>query len=67
VTLRHSPEALDLGIVDDGHGRDAGSGGHGLIGMRERVAIYGGILEAGRQPGKGYAIRAHFPLGGNGA
>jgi signal transduction histidine kinase len=66
VTVRCSPEALDLGIVDDGHGREAGTGGHGLIGMRERVAIYGGELETGRQPGKGYAVRAHFPLRRNG-
>jgi signal transduction histidine kinase len=66
VIVRCSPEALELGIVDDGHGRGADTGGHGLIGMRERVAIYGGELEAGKQPGKGYAVRAHFPLRRNG-
>ena len=45
-------DSLELEIVDDGAGARVAwsSGGHGLVGMRERVALYGGALEAGRGP-----------------
>ncbi len=75
VTLRYRPSQLEVEIVDDGRGPEArdlggnGSGngngpGHGLIGMRERVALHGGQLRAGRRTGGGYAVRARFPLPG---
>ncbi|GAA3077013.1 sensor histidine kinase [Streptosporangium carneum] len=65
VTVTHSPGALVLEVVDDGTGDGGGQGsGHGLIGMRERVAMYGGELTAGPTPGgRGYRVHARFPLG----
>jgi signal transduction histidine kinase len=64
ILVRYSASALELEVVDNGSaapGRLNGSG-HGLIGMRERVALYGGVLEAGTRDGGGYAVRARLPL-----
>ena len=76
--LKHAPSAhprvkvvyaereLLLSVVDEGCGaapRQRGaSGGHGLIGMRERVLLYGGCLDAGPREGGGFAVRARLPL-----
>jgi signal transduction histidine kinase len=69
VTLRFGPSALDVRIVDDGAGVPAGapingsSPGHGLLGMRERVALFGGQLTTGpRQDGHGFQVDARLPL-----
>jgi signal transduction histidine kinase len=63
VTLRYSPADLQIEIVDDGQGNGDGPGtGHGLAGMRERVAIYGGELQAGYRAEGGYALRVRLPL-----
>jgi len=65
VVLRYAPRALDVEVRDDGRGPTGANGdgaGHGLIGMRERVALYGGALETGVRDGGGFAIHAHLPL-----
>lgn len=63
VRLRFRPEALEVEVVDDGAGSANGAGGgHGLIGMRERVAVFGGTLEAGPRTGGGFAVHATLPL-----
>jgi signal transduction histidine kinase len=64
VRVRYQPQDLELLIEDDGGNPVAApaAGGHGLIGMRERAAIYGGTLQAGARPGSGFTVRARFPL-----
>jgi signal transduction histidine kinase len=68
VLLRYEPDAIELEVADDGLGPldgDSGAaGGHGLIGMRERVRLYGGVLETGSAPGGGFVVRARLPSDG---
>jgi signal transduction histidine kinase len=62
-TVEYGRESVELHVVDDGRGTTpAGPRGHGLAGMRERAALYGGSVEAGPRPGGGYAVRAVLPL-----
>ena len=64
LVVRYAPDALEVQVVDDGAGGGNGDGsGLGLAGLRERVAVYGGVLEAGARPQGGYALRARLPLG----
>jgi signal transduction histidine kinase len=64
VHVRYGQDSLKLEIVDDGAGEaePVASGGHGLVGMRERVALYGGRLDAGRRSGGGFAVRVLLPI-----
>jgi signal transduction histidine kinase len=64
VTVRYVPDALELEVVDDGAGGGAGGGtGHGLVGIRERVGVFGGELEMGPRDGGGWRLAARLPLG----
>jgi signal transduction histidine kinase len=62
VRLCYEPGGLEVEVADDGAGSVNGDGGgHGLAGIRERVAVYGGELEAGQRSEGGYALRARLP------
>ncbi|MGH3304796.1 MAG: sensor histidine kinase, partial [Streptosporangiaceae bacterium] len=62
VTLEYQPDGLIVQVTDDGLAAPGGEpGGHGLAGMRERVAMYGGTVTAGRLPGGGFGVRAWLP------
>jgi signal transduction histidine kinase len=64
VVLRYADSEVELSVHDDGRSAVAGPGlGHGLIGMRERVALYGGTLLAGPRADGGFAVQAVIPLG----
>ena len=64
VLLRYCEDVLVLQITDDGFGAatPADGAGHGLTGMRERVALYNGTLRAGPLPGGGYQVTARLPV-----
>jgi signal transduction histidine kinase len=66
VRLGFGGADLEVRVRDDGTGEgEAGPGGHGLVGMRERVAVLGGELESGRVPGGGFQVAARLPIGGS--
>jgi signal transduction histidine kinase len=65
ITVAYRPDALRVEVADTGGmaAPSAGSGnGRGLVGLRERLAVYGGTLEAGLRPTGGYRVRAVIPL-----
>jgi signal transduction histidine kinase len=63
VVVRYDPGAVTLEIRDSGAGRPSRPGaGHGLVGMRERVTMFGGELDAAPEPAGGFAVRARLPL-----
>jgi signal transduction histidine kinase len=67
VTVSYEPNELVLSVQDDGAGTREGyalgeaGGGHGLAGMRERAAVYGGVVQAGAAPDGGFAVHARLP------
>jgi signal transduction histidine kinase len=74
VVVRYERHAVEVEIADEGGapapaaagragGGDSGLG-HGLIGIRERVALYGGTVDAGRRPSGGFRVHARLPIGG---
>ena len=66
VVTSYGDGELALSVRNTGNGRPAPAadpGGHGLIGMRERVQLYGGSVSAGPEPGGGFAVRVQLPLG----
>ena len=66
VKVRYASNSLAIDVLDDGDSgapeQVSGIGGHGLIGMRERVSLHGGHLRAGPVPEGGFAVHASFPL-----
>jgi signal transduction histidine kinase len=64
VRLRYGDRLLELEVTDDGTGASTNGSGHGLIGMCERAALYGGTLTAGRQPNGGFSVAAQLPHDG---
>jgi signal transduction histidine kinase len=71
VNIRYGPDSLELVIVDNGQGASGDAvdnhrgGGRGLIGMKERVALFGGELHAGPRPEGGFRVHARLPLKGD--
>jgi signal transduction histidine kinase len=63
VTVRYRPHELRLEVRDDGAGAAASDGlGHGLVGIRERVKIYGGEMSAGKANGGGFLLSTRLPV-----
>ena len=68
VAVRYGADAIEVEVANDGAPGAAPNGvvigdGQGLVGMRERVALYGGELHAGQRPEGGFVVRASLPLG----
>jgi signal transduction histidine kinase len=67
VIVRYEAAAVEIEVRDNGRGdapANGASGGHGLMGMRERVSLYGGTLETGAAAGGGYRVHARLPAAG---
>jgi signal transduction histidine kinase len=68
VTVRYRPEELEIEVRDDGLGSSTTDGlGHGLVGVRERVKIYGGEMSAGSAAEGGFVLTTRLPFGGDGS
>jgi signal transduction histidine kinase len=63
VTVRYARDEIRIDICDDGQGAETGDGlGHGLIGVRERVNLYGGKMSAGTANGRGFVLSTRLPV-----
>jgi signal transduction histidine kinase len=66
VTISYKPNELRIEVSDDGKGGSTSDGlGVGLVGVRERVKIYGGEMTAGAMPQGGFSLNARLPLDGD--
>jgi signal transduction histidine kinase len=66
VTIHYEPDELQVEVRDDGKGGSTSDGlGHGLVGVRERVKIYGGEMTAGTAPQGGFVLSTRLPLSGD--
>jgi signal transduction histidine kinase len=64
VTVRYRPGELEVEVADDGLGGGTSDGlGRGLVGIRERVNIFGGEMKAGQAPDGGFIVSARLPFG----
>lgn len=61
ASLTYRPDAIEVRVTDDGRGLSDEAGGHGLVGMRERVAAHGGTLATGPRPEGGFEVVAVLP------
>jgi signal transduction histidine kinase len=62
VSVGYEAGGVTITVTDEGTGPYDGEAGHGLTGMRERVAMYGGTFQAGPRPGTGFGVEAWLPL-----
>jgi signal transduction histidine kinase len=63
VTVRYRPDEVEIEVRDNGAGDGANDGlGHGLVGVRERVKIYGGEMSAGTTPEGGFVLSTRLPI-----
>jgi signal transduction histidine kinase len=62
VVVSYSARAVEVRVADDGRGGTPDGSGHGLVGLRERVAMFGGEFQAGSREGGGFGLRARLPI-----
>jgi signal transduction histidine kinase len=63
IAVRYEPDDVVIEVVDDGRGGPTEPGGHGIVGMKERAELYGGRVEVGPRPQRGFGVLAVIPYG----